>query len=451
MVVIVVVLTVVAGALSVVWWTRGDEVLPVHPDWTPPPQSVLASPMQTRPVPGWTMPLSELGLPGGSKVATADDPYWSRAFIGAHEDRGYFMVASPDALGWQWSLVGVDTVAGQRSFAPVPLDSGPTAPHCFLNGPTALLCLRGNVRDGVAQSSSAWIINAESGTVTYTGPSDLRISPGKLGVRQVGLYALAGTLGQGVYGIGAKAETTWFVPGKGSVQPRFSESGTAPQTLATQEAGGDRTEVFSVVDGTVMTPDVTPGRRTFSAATYPGGFAVEVSADERSSTPDGVEFFDETGRRLGAVKDSGFLSPGPADVPIVESSPQSGVFSNRGELLAEISRFGPGDVAILVGARLLTAVAGSATEQYDLATGERGEDCQVYLGGYLATDGKVGIFESGNPNVGRVTKAIDLASCDTLWSIESPVGSFRDVWRVDTTLVQLSDDGTELTSLVAPG
>ncbi|BDX29721.1 hypothetical protein TUM20985_02680 [Mycobacterium antarcticum] len=360
------------------------------------------------------------------------------------------MGASPNALGWQWSLIGVDTVAGQRSFDPVPLDAGPTAPYCFLNGPTALLCLRGNVRDGVAQSSTAWIIDAVTGTVTYTGLSDLQVSPGKLGVRQVGLYALAGTLGQGIYGIGAKAETTWFVPGKGSLQPGFSETGLAPQTLATQEAGGDRTEVFSVVDGTVITPDVTPGRRTFSAATYPGGFAVEVSADERSSTPDGVEFFDETGRRLGAVEGSGFLSPGPADVPIVESSPQSTVFSDRGELLAEISRFGPGDVAILVGARLLTSVAGSVTEQYDLTTGQRGKDCKVYLGGYLATDGKAALFESGNPNVGLVTKAIDLATCDVLWSIESPIGSFRDVWRINTTLVQLSDDGTELMSLVAP-
>lgn len=95
-------------------------------------------------------------------------------------------------------------------------------------------------------------------------------------------------------------------------------------------------------------------------------------------------------------------------------------------------------------------MAGSVTEQYDLTTGQRGKDCKVYLGGYLATDGKAALFESGNPNVGLVTKAIDLATCDVLWSIESPIGSFRDVWRINTTLVQLSDDGTELMSLVAP-
>jgi hypothetical protein len=67
-----------------------------------------------------------------------------------------------------------------------------------------------------------------------------------------------------------------------------------------------------------------------------------------------------------------------------------------------------------------------------------------------ATDGKVAIFESNTPNVGLGTKAVDLATCDVLWSIESPVESFRGVWRIDTALVQLSDDGTELTSLVAP-
>jgi hypothetical protein len=50
----------------------------------------------------------------------------------------------------------------------------------------------------------------------------------------------------------------------------------------------------------------------------------------------------------------------------------------------------------------------------------------------------------------RDGKARDLTTCDTLWTLTSPVGTFRDVWRVNTTLVQLSDDGTELTSLVAP-
>jgi hypothetical protein len=72
------------------------------------------------------------------------------------------------------------------------------------------------------------------------------------------------------------------------------------------------------------------------------------------------------------------------------------------------------------------------------------------VNGFVGSDGTVGVFESGNPNVGLVTTAIDLATCDVLWHIDSPVGSFRDVWRIDSTLVQLSVDATGLTSLVAP-
>jgi hypothetical protein len=60
-------------------------------------------------------------------------------------------------------------------------------------------------------------------------------------------------------------------------------------------------------------------------------------------------------------------------------------------------------------------------------------------------------LEGGNPNVGLVTTAMDLKTCDTLWTLKSAVGSFRAVWRINTTLVQLSDDGTALMSLVAPG
>jgi hypothetical protein len=71
--------------------------------------------------------------------------------------------------------------------------------------------------------------------------------------------------------------------------------------------------------------------------------------------------------------------------------------------------------------------------------------------GYIGSDGAVGVLEDGNPHVGLVTTAIDLKTCDTLWTLKSAIGSFRDVWRINTTLVQLSDDGTELMSLVAPG
>jgi hypothetical protein len=166
------------------------------------------------------------------------------------------------------------------------------------------------------------------------------------------MYAIAETNRQGVYGIGPHAETTWFVPGDGKVPPRFSPTDIAPQTLATQVSGGDQMTVFSVADGKVVTPRLDEKERSLSAVAYPGGFAVEVVVDERMSTPDGVAFFDDAGTRLGYADATDFLATNSMDVPIVGSVPKSTVFSPHGDNLAEISRFGPGASAVLIGTRL---------------------------------------------------------------------------------------------------
>ena len=92
-------------------------------------------------------------------------------------------------------------------------------------------------------------------------------------------------------------------------------------------------------------------------------------------------------------------------------------------------RAGLNATALLIGSVLF--VGGPSFDHdpqpYDLSTGATGKPCKVTLSNYVATDGKVGIFNSDIPNVGLVTKALDLATCGTLWSIESPVGSFRAV------------------------
>jgi hypothetical protein len=447
---------VVVSTIFIVHWKRGggeDAGIARDSTWQPPPQTVLASSMDVQPVPGWTARVGDLGLPPQSKIATSADAAWSQPLIGYLGDSGFLLASSPDASDNRWWLVGIDVRTGLRLFAPVQLDTGLTPPNCFLNGPEALLCLRDDVQNGVALSSTAWVIDARSGVVSFSGTTDLRTSPVGLRVAQVGSYAVAETTGQGVYGVGPRAETTWFVPGKGQVARRVAQvTNVAPQTLATQEAGGDQTTVFSVVDGKVVTPEVEDGFRPLSGVVYPGGFAVEVVRDQSKSTPDAVEFFQDNGKRVGHANVSGFLSKTSMDVPIVQVVPDTVAFSPSGGELAKIATFGPGDVAILVGSRLLIDGASSdgGTKQYDLQTGASGRECDVSLADYLATDGEVGIFESGNPNVGMVTKAMDLASCDPLWSSDSAVGSFRDVWRINTTLVQLSDDGTELMSLVAP-
>lgn len=130
------------------------------------------------------------------------------------------------------------------------------------------------------------------------------------------------------------------------------------------------------------------------------------------------------------------------------------MFTPDGGKLLEESGDTPGETR-LVGSRFFVRDFSDTTvrrwRQYDLHTGEEGKTCKYDIGaGYIGSDGTVGVFEDGNPNVGLVTKAADLTTCETLWTLTSAVGSFRDVWRVNTTLVQLSDDGTELVSLVAP-
>ena len=71
-------------------------------------------------------------------------------------------------------------------------------------------------------------------------------------------------------------------------------------------------------------------------------------------------------------------------------------------------------------------------------------------GGYVGSDGRIVVTSDGNPTIGLDTEATDLDTCERLWVISSAPSSWRDVWRINTTLVQLSDDGTELMSLVAP-
>ena len=95
-------------------------------------------------------------------------------------------------------------------FKPVPLNTGQRAPQCFLNGPAAVLCV-----DDERQRSRAWVIDVPSGRESYSGPTDLRTFGASLRVKQIGIYAVADTSDQGIYGVGAKAETTWFVPGDG--------------------------------------------------------------------------------------------------------------------------------------------------------------------------------------------------------------------------------------------
>lgn len=299
------------------------------------------------------------------------------------------------------------------------------------------------------------MIDAQSDNTTFTGPTDLRTRPAKLAVQQVGMYAVAEAASQGVFGVGPHGKTTWFVPGEGIIHENHRpSSNTAPLTLASQNASGRGSSgnvVFSLSDGTVIAPELDAGAEQQRTVVYPGGFAAEIALDAKRTE---IQFFDDSGKRSSQVSIEGVLSTDTRELPIIDLVGGGwAVYTPDGATLLEAPGATPGD-NVLIGSRLFVSDKSDSMQtrwqQYDLRTGQQGAACDGDMAGYLGSDGTVGVFEDGNPNVGLVTEGRVLATCDTLWTLTSPVGAFRDVWRINTTLVELSDTGTELMSLVAP-
>ncbi|WP_133058785.1 hypothetical protein [Mycolicibacterium peregrinum] len=430
-------------------------------DWQGPPQVVLNSPMRIRPVAGWRALASDIGLPESSVIGTTDDAAWSRPLVGFVGNSGYFLARNPALSGQQHWLIGLDTQTGKPLFAPVKLDLAERSPKCFLNGPESVLCLADDVREGKVESV-AWVIDTHTGAVSFTGPTDLHTTPGS-GVRieQVGIFAVAELAGRGIYGIGHHAETTWSIPGASKVSPTEWTSDAAPPTLATAmdpASGPDRMVVFSLTDGEVIKADLGDDRISQTAVVYPGGFAFEATTSTKKSTPDVVVFFDDAGNRLGETEISGFLDVVSMTLPIVEGKPNSTVFGANGAGLMQVPDREPKRNAVLIGHRLFTPesdwegpVQVRRWRQFDLTTGKETETCESNMSHYLANDGTVAVFETNRDEVtGATTFAMDLTTCEKLWTTPANPDSFHKLWRIGSTLVELSDDGRELHSLVAP-
>lgn len=82
-----------------------------------------------------------------------------------------------------------------------------------------------------------------------------------------------------------------------------------------------------------------------------------------------------------------------------------------------------------------------------LEGGASGKTCEIESLGYsyIASDGQVAVL-SGNETPAQW---YDLTTCDKLWSLPGSTQSeAKDVWKVNTTLIQRVND--ELFSLVAP-
>jgi len=441
---VVTAVTVVAVVVVMtgLWWVRDGRYDVARRGWQP--TDALLPPMRDQPIPGWRIRVTDLGLPapvdgtGPSRIAVGNEPGGPRPIVGTVGDDAFLLAISGSTPRPQWWLAGINVRDGRSLFPAVALTTT-RPPECFLNGPAYVLCL------SVDASPTAWVIDTKTGAVAYTGPTDLRTASETLSVRQIGGYAVAETDGQGVYGIGLRAETTWFVPGHGRAQPDSPRlSGRALSAVATQGASAAQdqdTTVFALDDGTIVKPEVPEGAPLKTTFVYAGGFAADVESAS-------VLFFDEGGKRLGDAE--GSLSTDQSELPVVTEHDVSTVYSPAGAPLLR-SKTPPPSV---VGTTAFVSEAGPQgvplLRQYDLKTGAKGSACEFSLKNYLGTDGSVLVLAVGNPGSGAVAKAIDRATCDTLWTLPAEIDSLARVWGINSTLVRLSDDGTELWSLVSP-
>lgn len=379
--------------------------------------------------------VADLELPPGTVVRPVGN-------IGSH---GIFL----GITGEGWWLLGLDVATGERLFGPVRLSTADDAAafNCFVNGPPNVLCVR--QAGDPAVPATAWVIDTESGALSFEGPAEVQVAPGldQPRLEQVGDFAVATVTGRGIHGVGARGELTWFVPGDGILPTQFTtpDRDIAESTLAVQGAGVADV-VFSVADGGIVWPELPQDVQLGQAVVYPGGFGYEYTSHEGA---DQVAFFDDSGQKLSEPESGGTLETRSLDVPMVGADMNDRVFTLGGRQLLRIPPSIPMPWARLIGSRLFVAndSGNELWQQFDLHTGEAGKTCEgeslgVY---YIASDGEVAVA-SGD---GSLAQAVDLTTCETLWSIPgSEPGEAREVWKVDATLVQRSDD--RLFSLVAP-
>jgi hypothetical protein len=434
---VVVVVVAIAGAVG--WWFTGGAEYLARSRWQPP-KEVLLSSMKVRPVPGWTINVSDLGLPPGTTLSTGDAPWLPGPIIGTPDHRALLLARSPDPVAPQWWLTGIGVRDGHALFRPVALNATAATPACFLNG-AAVVCIADDYHTAIA-----WVIDAQNGELTYNGPTNVRLTTGKLKAAQLGNYLVAATEGEGLYGVGPHAETTWFVRGNGVVSHHLGDvgfEGGAREGLVT---------LFSLQDGRVLTPEFPEGADMQTSADFDGGFAAEFSEHLGDSF---IQFFDIAGRLTNKERIEGQRLGGTTgNVTTILQKDGFEIYGPNGDKLLDVSGAPPNGVQ-LIGTTLWVGEAkdGDADhyQAFDLRTGDKGKSCAFNaINGYLGTDGSVFVRSPWNQKSDDLAQAYDLATCDKVWAIPRTVGSSGEVTRIGDTLVQLSDDGTELMSLVAP-
>jgi hypothetical protein len=264
-------------------------------------------------------------------------------------------------------------------------------------------------------------------------------------------HVVAGVGGQGIHGVGRRAELTWFVPGNGILSAQYTRSARdiAASTLAVQGSGEAADIVFSVVDGTVIEPGITGGVSLGRALVYPGGFAHEYTSPDDVFN-DRVAFFDDTGKKLSDPSAPGILDEVSRDLPMLSSRSNRIPLTVDGRQLLQLPASQSPVDARLIGSRFFVAADAEHLkwQQFDLNTGAAGKTCEGHSLGYyyVASHGEV-VVATGDRTPAQ---GIDLSTCDVLWSLPgSKPGEAKEVWKVDTTLVQRTND--RVFSLGAPG
>lgn len=463
---VVVVITVGAGVSAGVWmWRSGRLGGPGGGDsgqpWTPPigtPKDLLVSfGLDRQPVAGWQIGPTAAGLPdyapmGVLFASSGDKAYFLSEFV--DDD------CSSGCRPQQAWVYGIDTRSGAKLFDPVPLPGYRFRAKCFGNGPGVAVCLRH------MSPLTAWVIDLERGVVTFTGPTDVGFDafPGQpeahpLGTHLAQTRLLITVAGQGVYGVGPHAERTWFVPGSGVFTPRDYRvaDDIPPPTLAVsvgRDTDGDR--VFSVGDGTDLTPSAPAGATLRHAMVYNEGFAYTYRNPQTRES--GMLFYDSKGRMLAQrpTGQSQVMAPENPPMPAVSVDGNVEVFTAAGK---PVTQFPAPQIATevrTIGTKIYTGVGQPSEQrwqQWDLLTGQSGPICTgVNLygtppdGSYVGSDGTS--IVSGVGPVGEQYGAMNMTSCRLMW--QTPDGAHVEIWKVGTGLIQRDRDRNTMAWLRPP-
>ncbi|MEH3131365.1 MAG: hypothetical protein PGN27_15550 [Mycolicibacterium neoaurum] len=396
--------------------------------------------------------MMQIGLPAPSagetsRVAVGNGEFDPAGVIGSTGSHMYLLARSGSEPDLRWWFVGIEVRNGSPLFAPVDLGSSARPPRCFLNGHEAIVCLYDDYT-----KATAYIIDAGNGQLTYNGPSEVRLAPGELTATQAGSYLVASTPDQGVFGVGPQAQTTWFVPGNGSL------SGTTNYDLAAQSNANPSIEsmtVFNLADGSPLHLDIPDGARVESVVMLSDGLAAEIATGQSAAE---TYLFDSTGRRTSADPVSGKILSIAGDLLIIgNDGDQWSVLTEQGERLLQINE-PPPHGSRRVGANLFVNESDQSQfpswRRFDLKSGREspGPTCDFDMGRrLLGTHGDIAVLAVTNPKAGYLAKAWNLTTCEPVWSLPSAVDSLARLWQIDGVLVALSADGTELYALDGRG